>query len=78
MRKYAKIRVPAQIKAQLQKGKGNQTWGNYLKELNTEHRLLKSKKAFQELTSLLTEDDVKAMAESSKKFRENFTLSRAS
>lgn len=33
MRKYAKIRVPAEVKAELQKRKGNQTWGNYLLDL---------------------------------------------
>jgi hypothetical protein len=36
--------------------------------------LLKSKKAFEELANLLTEEEIQAIAESSKEFREKFVL----
>jgi hypothetical protein len=36
--------------------------------------MLKSKKAFEELTETLTEEDLKAITESSKEFRERFAF----
>lgn len=74
MSKYATISVPAEIKERLEKAKGNKEWGEFLLELYTERRLLKSKKAFEELANLLTDEDLKSMAESSEEFREKFTL----
>jgi hypothetical protein len=38
--------------------------------LYNETQRLKSKKAFKELTEILTEEDLKSMADSSKEFRE--------
>ncbi len=35
---------------------------------------LKSKTAFEELTKFLTEDDLEAIAKSSREFREKFTF----
>jgi len=40
----------------------------------TEGELTKRKKAFDELTRLVTKEDLEAMRESSKEFRENFKL----
>jgi predicted CopG family antitoxin len=74
MSKYVTISVPADVKARLEKAKGNKEWGEFLLELYTERRLLKSKKAFEELANLLTEEDLKAMAESSEEFREKFAF----
>lgn len=74
MSKYATISVPADVKERLKKAKGNKEWGEFLLELYTERRLLKSKKAFEELASLLTDEDLKSMAESSEEFREKFTF----
>ncbi len=74
MSKYATISVPADIKRRLQKAKGNKEWGAFLLELYTERRLLKSKKAFEEVANLLTVEDLKSMTESSKEFREKFTF----
>jgi predicted CopG family antitoxin len=74
MNKYATISVPADVKKRLQKAKGNKEWGAFLLELYTERRLLKSKKAFEEVASLLTAEDLKSMTESSEEFREKFTF----
>jgi hypothetical protein len=42
--------------------------------LYNETQRLKSKKAFKELTEILTEEDLKSMADSSKEFREKFAF----
>ena len=72
--KYATISVPADIKKRLEKAKGKKEWGEFLLELYTERQRLKSKKAFEELTNILTEEDLKAITESSREFREKFTF----
>ena len=74
MSKYATISVPVEVKEQLEKAKGDREWGEFLLEMCNEGQLLKGKKAFQELRQLLSEEDLKAMRESSKEFRENFKL----
>jgi len=74
MGKYATISVPVEVKECLEKAKGNKEWGEFLLELYTERRLLKGKKAFEELAKFLTEEDIKTMAESSEKFREKFAF----
>jgi hypothetical protein len=72
MSKYATISVPAEVKKRLEKGKGDKEWGDFLLELYTERRLLKSKKAFEEVANLLTAEDLKSMTKSSEEFREKF------
>ena len=74
MTKYATISVPADIKNLLEKAKGKEEWGEFILNLYTETRRLKSKKAFKELTEILTEEDLKTMTESSKEFRERFAF----
>ena len=74
MSKYVTISVPADVKERLEKAKGDKEWGEFLLELYTEGRLLKSKKAFEELANLLTKEDIKTMTESSEEFRERFSL----
>jgi predicted CopG family antitoxin len=75
MGKYVTISVPVDVKEQLEKAKGNKEWGDFLLELYTERRLLKSKKAFEELSTLLTDEDIKSITESSEEFREKFSFS---
>jgi hypothetical protein len=72
--KYATISVPVDIKNLLEKAKGKEEWGEFILNLYTETRRLKSKKAFKELTEILTEEDLKTMTESSKEFRERFAF----
>ena len=72
--KYVTISVPADVKKVLEKAKGGDEWGSFLLKLYTEVKRLKSKKAFEELASTLTDEDLKAIIESSKEFRERFTF----
>ena len=74
MTKYATISVPADIKNLLEKAKGKEEWGEFILNLYTEKQRLKSKKAFKELTEILTEENLKGIAGSSKEFRERFTF----
>jgi len=72
--KYVTISVPADVKKVLEKAKGGDEWGSFLLKLYTEVKRLKSKKAFEELASTLTDEDLKAIIESSKEFRERFAF----
>lgn len=74
MAKYATISVPVDVKNLLEKAKGKQEWGEFILSLYTETQKLKSKKAFEELTGILTEKELKIIAESSKEFRESFAF----
>ena len=74
MNKYATISVPIEIKKRLEQAKGEKEWGEFLLEMCTEGQRQKGKKAFEELRQLLTKEDLKAIRESSKEFRENFKL----
>ena len=74
MGKYVTISVPADVKKLLEKVKGRDEWGKFLLNLYTEVKRLKSKRAFEELASTLTDEDLKAILESSKEFRERFAF----
>lgn len=74
MGKYVTISVPAAVKSLLEKAKGKEEWGSFLLKLYAETQRLKSKKAFKELTEILNEEDLKAIIESSKEFRERFAF----
>ena len=74
MGKYVTISVPADVKKLLEKVKGRDEWGKFLLNLYTEVKRLKSKRAFEELASTLTDEDLKAILESSKELRERFTF----
>ena len=74
MNKYATISVPIEIKKRLEKAKGEKEWGEFLLEMCTEGQRQKGNKAFEELRQLLSKEDLKAIRESSKEFRENFKL----
>ncbi len=74
MAKYATISVPVDVKNLLEKAKGKQEWGEFILSLYTETQKLKSKKAFEELTGILTEKELKIIVESSKEFRESFAF----
>ncbi|NIP66768.1 hypothetical protein GWO18_01445 [Candidatus Bathyarchaeota archaeon] len=74
LRKYVTISVPQEVKKTLKKAKGREEWGKFLLNLYQETKRLKSKRAFEELTSTLTDEELKTILESSKEFRERFTL----
>jgi len=68
------ISVPADVKRLLEKVKGRDEWGKFLLNLYAEVKRLKSKRAFDELASTLTDEDLKAILESSREFRERFAF----
>jgi len=72
--KYATISVPSDIKSLLEKAKGDDEWGEYLLSLYAEAKRLKSKKAFDELSNMLTGKDLEAIQESSRELRERLKL----
>ena len=74
MGKYTTISVPSDVKKLLEKAKGRDEWGKFLLNLYAEVKRLKSKKAFEELTNTLTDEDLKNILESSKEFRERFAF----
>ena len=74
MSKYATISVPVEVKKRLEELKGDKDWGEFLLETCTEGKRFKSKKALAELRQLLSDEDLEAIRESSKEFRENFKL----
>jgi predicted CopG family antitoxin len=72
--KYATISVPVEVKKKLEEMKGEKDWGEFLIETCTEGQRVKSKKALAELRQLLSDEDLEAIRESSREFRENFKL----
>lgn len=74
MKKYATISVPLDVKNRLQSQKGKKEWGEFLLEMCNTGQQAKSKKAFDELTQIVNEEDLKTIAKSSKDFREKFTF----
>jgi hypothetical protein len=70
--KYSTISVPTDVKNLLGKAKGNDEWGEFLLSLYAEAKRLKSKKAFEELTDMLTAKDLNAILDSSKELRKRF------
>lgn len=72
--KYVTISIPADVKKVLETAKGKDEWGSFLLKLYAEVRKLKSEKAFEELASTLTDEDLEVIKESSKEFRERFTF----
>jgi len=74
LRRYATISVPADVKRMLEKAKGRDEWGKFLLDLYAEAKGLKSKRAFDELADTLTDEDFKAILESSREFRERLAF----
>jgi len=74
LKKYATISVPADVKNLLEKAKGRDEWGKFLLDLYAEVERLKRKEAFEELANTITDEDLKAIIESSKEFRERFAF----
>jgi predicted CopG family antitoxin len=72
--KYVTISVPADIKKVLEEAKGENEWGEFLLNLYAEVKRLKSEEAFKQLAKTLTDEDMKAIIESSKEFRKRFAF----
>jgi len=72
--KYATISVPVEVKKRLEEMKGNKEWGEFLLETCSEGQKAKGKEALRKLRELLSDEDLEAIRQSSKEFRENFKL----
>jgi predicted CopG family antitoxin len=72
--KYSTISVPVGVKKLLERAKGGEEWGEFMLRLLTEVQRLKGERAFEELAETLSEDDLKAIVDSSKEFRERFAF----
>jgi len=68
------ISVPAEIKKILEEAKRDNEWGEFLFNLYAEVKRLRSEEAFKQLVGTLTDEDLKAIIESSKEFRERFAF----
>ena len=74
MSNYSTISVPGDVKKTLEEAKGDKDWGSYLLELYAEADKAKRANAFQKLASILTEDDLKSIEDSSKELREKLKI----
>ena len=74
MRKYANISVPVEVKQQLKLLKGNKTWSEFLTESCNGYKQLRGRQALKELRQILSEEDLEAIRQSSKEFREKFVF----
>ena len=72
--KYVTISVPVDVKKLLEKAKGRDEWGSFLLKLYVEVKRFKSRKAFEELASTITDEDLKAIIDSSREFRQRFAF----
>jgi predicted CopG family antitoxin len=75
MTKYSTISIPVDVKKRLEKVKGKKEWGEFILDLYDETQKLKSKKAFNELSEIITQENLEIIAKSSKEFREKFAFS---
>jgi hypothetical protein len=66
---YSTISVPGNVKKTLEEAKGDKDWGSYLLELYAEADKARRSNAFKKLTSILTDDDLRSIEDSSKEFR---------
>ena len=74
LRKYATISVPVEVKRVLEEAKGGDEWGEFLLNLCAEAKRLRGEEAFQRLASALTEEELRAILESARDFRERLAF----
>lgn len=77
MPKYVTISVPAEVKKVLEKAKGRDEWGEFLLSLYSEATGFNSRRAFEELASLLAPEDLESILKSSREFRERLAFRSA-
>jgi predicted CopG family antitoxin len=71
---YTTISVPDEVKRTLEKVKGNKEWGEFLLELYKEADRARRVRAFEKLAEILSPEDLEAVAESSRGFRQELKL----
>ena len=75
MTHYVTISISKEVKDFLEKLKRpNEDWSTFLFRLANEYLELKRKEAFNKLSQLLTDEDLRNIEESMKEFRRNFKL----
>ena len=74
MSRYQTISVPVEVKATLEKAKGEKEWGTYLLDLYATAEEAKKERALRRLRELLTDKDLEEIAENAEEFRENLRL----
>ncbi len=74
MSNYSTISVPGDVKKTLEEAKGDRDWGSYLLELYAEADKARRSNAFNKLTDILTDDDLRSIENSSKELREKLKL----
>lgn len=74
MKDYATISVPREVKKELETMKKGREWGEFLAELAHQAKKLKGRRAFDELSALLSEDELNRIDRSTKEFREGLNL----
>ena len=74
MGKYSTISVPEDVKAVLEKRKGDKEWGEYLIEIYEAAEEERRRTAFEKTRDLLTDDDYTNMRRSSEELRERLRL----
>lgn len=74
MGKYTTISVPEDVKAILEKRKGDKEWGEYLIEIYEAAEEERRRRAFEKMREMLTEEDYENMRRSSEEFRERLKL----
>jgi len=73
---YATISVPATVKKELEKMKKGKEWGEFLLDLANENRTLRGRRAFSELSAMLSKEELDRVQESGKEFRKGLALRR--
>ena len=63
-----------EVKKALEKAEGDREWGRFLMDLYAEAENARHSRAFEELAENLTDEDLKAISESSEEFRERFRI----
>ena len=74
MSNYSTISVPGDIKKTLEEAKGDRDGGSYLLELYAEADKARRSNAFNKLTDILTDDDLRSIEDSSKELREKLKI----
>ncbi len=64
MSNYSTISVPGDVKKTLEEAKGDKDWGSYLLELYAEADKARRSNAFNKLTDILTDDDLRSIEDS--------------
>lgn len=72
MTRYSTISVPEEVKKALERAKGEREWGVFLLDLYKEADRARRMEAFEKLVEKVSDEELEAVIESSREFRESF------